>query len=160
MLCTILPLDMEAIMNNKHPGIFYIGTEEDLDVLDPKEYGICKAKAADIQYLNTHLVYEVTRKKRPPATSTISELISNYDLVLHSIASLSLQKVYKQGTDSMKFHNPPEHDTLGQNRFMGLQVHLRQRHMCGPPPLPCTRTRKWVCPSYMIPRKYPNPQLH
>ena len=66
---------------------------EILDELTPEQYGRRKEKAAYIQALNTRLFYDLIRQKRIPFTSTFVDIVSNYDLVVHSIASLSLQKV-------------------------------------------------------------------
>ena len=67
---------------------------ESLDGLTPKQYGIWKEKAADIQELNTRLFYDLIRKKIIPATSIFTDLVSNYDLVVDSIDSLSIHRVY------------------------------------------------------------------
>ena len=46
-------------MNNKHPRRIATSQAENLDVLAPEQYGIRKAKAADIQALNTRLFYDL-----------------------------------------------------------------------------------------------------
>ena len=66
---------------------------ETLYVIAPEQYGSLKSKAADIQALNTRLFYDLIGQKRIPATSILSYLVPNYDLVVHGIASLSLQRV-------------------------------------------------------------------
>ena len=42
---------------------------------------------------NTRLFYELIRQNKFPETSIFADLVSNYDLVVHSIAYLSLQRV-------------------------------------------------------------------
>ena len=64
---------------------------ENLEGLSPKQYGSQKSKASDIQALNTRLFYDLFRQKRTSVTSTFVDLVSNYDLVFHSIAYISLQ---------------------------------------------------------------------
>eukprot|EP00957_Ditylum_brightwellii_P172332 13119594-Ditylum_brightwellii.AAC.1 len=49
--------------------------------------------SADLQALNTRLFYNYVLLERVPATSIFIDLVSNYDLVVHSIASLALQQV-------------------------------------------------------------------
>eukprot|EP00957_Ditylum_brightwellii_P042355 3206893-Ditylum_brightwellii.AAC.1 len=58
-----------------------------------EQYDSCKNKATDIQALNTRLYYNFVLLERTPATSTFIDLVSNYDLVVHSIASIALQCV-------------------------------------------------------------------
>ena len=66
---------------------------EYLEGLAPDKYGSREAKVVDIKSLNTHLVYELIRLKRFPAISDFADLIYKYDLFLHSILSLSLQRL-------------------------------------------------------------------
>ena len=66
---------------------------ENLDRIAPEKYGIRKAKSVDTQSLNTRLFYDLIRQKRILETSILADLLSNYNLVVHSIASLTLQRV-------------------------------------------------------------------
>ena len=66
---------------------------EILDGIAPLKYGIRKAKSADIQALNTRLFYDLIRQEIIPARSIFADIISNYDLVVHSITLLPLQRV-------------------------------------------------------------------
>ena len=59
----------------------------------PEQYGTRKAKSVDIQALNTILLYDLIQQKRISATSIFADLVSNYELVVHSITPLSLQRV-------------------------------------------------------------------
>ena len=69
-----------------------MSTAEDFDALSPEQYGSIKAKVANISSFNTHLIYDLKRLKRIPSTSTFANLVSNYYIVVHSIASLSMQR--------------------------------------------------------------------
>ena len=66
---------------------------ENIDRLATEQYGIRKAKVADIQALHTRLIYDLIRQTVISDTSIFENFVSNYDLVFHSIASLSLQIV-------------------------------------------------------------------
>ena len=57
-----------------------------------EKYGLRKEKAADIYALNIRLFYDPTSLKRVPETITFADLVSNYNLLVHNIASLSLQQ--------------------------------------------------------------------
>eukprot|EP00957_Ditylum_brightwellii_P189877 14455162-Ditylum_brightwellii.AAC.1 len=57
-----------------------------------EQYGSRKNKSADIQARNIRLYYDYILLERTPATSAFIDLVSNYDLVVHSIASLALQR--------------------------------------------------------------------
>jgi hypothetical protein len=59
----------------------------------PEQYGSRRQKSADLQALNTRLYYDHILLRRIPATSVFIDLVSNYDLVVHNIASLALQRV-------------------------------------------------------------------
>ena len=64
---------------------------EILDGIAPLKYGIRKAKSADIQALNTRLFYDLIKQNRIQGTSIFAGIVSNYELVVHSNAYLSLQ---------------------------------------------------------------------
>ena len=66
---------------------------EELEGIAPEKYGSRKPKAADSQALNTRLFYDLVRQKKVTSTSVFADIISNYDLVLHRIASIDLQRV-------------------------------------------------------------------
>ena len=57
-----------------------------------EKYGLRKEKAAEIYALNIRLFYDPTSLKRVPETITFADLVSNYNLLVHSITSLSLQR--------------------------------------------------------------------
>ena len=58
---------------------------EELGALSPKQHVSRKPKSEDIQDLNTRLFYNIKILKRVPGTNTFADLVSNYDLVVHSI---------------------------------------------------------------------------
>eukprot|EP00957_Ditylum_brightwellii_P191519 14580899-Ditylum_brightwellii.AAC.1 len=65
---------------------------EKLNAIAPEQFRSRKRLSADLQVLNTWLFYDYVLLERVPATSTFIDLVSNYDLVVHSIASLALQR--------------------------------------------------------------------
>eukprot|EP00957_Ditylum_brightwellii_P154326 11744250-Ditylum_brightwellii.AAC.1 len=56
-----------------------------------EQYGSRKNQAADLQALNTCLFFDCVKLEHKSATSTFIDLVSNYSLVVHSIAVLALQ---------------------------------------------------------------------
>ena len=90
-LRTILIFDIEPNIHNKHLGRTATRRPKNINGLAPEQYGSRKAKAEDIQALITRLFYDLIRKQRIPDTSIFADLLSNYDLGVHSINSLSLQ---------------------------------------------------------------------
>ena len=56
----ILIFDIEANMHNKNIGKLTMKTSKYFKALAPEQYGSRKAKAADIQALNTRLFYKLT----------------------------------------------------------------------------------------------------
>ena len=81
-------------MHNKHLRRTTMSKAENLDGLAPEQYGICKSKAEYIQALNIRLFYYLIRPNITPATRIFVDLVSNCDMVVHSIASMPLQRVY------------------------------------------------------------------
>ena len=75
-------------MHNKHLRKISIIKAENLEVLSHKKYGIRKAKIADIQARNTRIFYDIIRQDITPSPSIFVDLVSNYDLLVHIIASL------------------------------------------------------------------------
>ena len=63
---------------------------EELGALAPEQNGSRKGKTLDTQSLNTELLYNLVRLKRVPETSIFTDLVSNYNILVHSIDSLSL----------------------------------------------------------------------
>ena len=80
-------------MHNMHLGRTATSQAENIDGLAPEKYGIWKSKSVDTQVLNTKLFYDLIRQVRNPSASIFADIVYNYNLVVHSIASLSLQRV-------------------------------------------------------------------
>ena len=83
--------DTKSNIHNKHLGRIAIIKSEELNALSPEQYGR-KKKEEDIQELNTSLLYYLIRLKRVPEITNFVDIIYNYDLVVHTIASLSLKR--------------------------------------------------------------------
>ena len=66
---------------------------EDIEGISPEQYGRITSKDADIQAFNTYLFYDLVIQKKVKSTSVFADIIYNYDLVVHIIASISLQRV-------------------------------------------------------------------
>ena len=62
-------------MHNKHLEWTAMSQATILDVISPEQYGSRKAKAADIQDLNTILFYGLIWQKRIPETSIFPDLV-------------------------------------------------------------------------------------
>ena len=88
----ILLFDIEENLHNKHLGKLSMIITEELGDLSPEQYVSRKWKAADTHPPNTRLFYNILRLKRVLATITFADLVSNKDLVVNSIVSLSLQR--------------------------------------------------------------------
>jgi len=80
-------------MHNKRLGREAMRRAERCGGVAREQFGSRKRKSADLQALNTRLFYDHILLQRTPATSVFIDLVSNYDLVTHSIASLALQRV-------------------------------------------------------------------
>ena len=89
----ILLFDVDANMHNKRLGRLLLQRAEECGGLAPEQYGSRKHKAADVQALNTRLFFDYVRLRRCHAVAEFIDLKSNYDLVVHSIASLCMQRV-------------------------------------------------------------------
>ena len=80
-------------MHNTHLGRIDMIQAKSLEVITPEQYGNQKVKDSVIQALKTRLFYNFTRKKKIPELSIFADLVSNYDLVAHSIDFLSIKRV-------------------------------------------------------------------
>ncbi len=89
----ILLFDIECNMHNKRLGRHAMKQAESLGAVAPEQYGSRKRLAADTQALNTRLFYDLVNLERSPAVACFADLVSNYDLVAHNIASICLQRV-------------------------------------------------------------------
>eukprot|EP00957_Ditylum_brightwellii_P131230 10008906-Ditylum_brightwellii.AAC.1 len=78
----ILLFDMEANIHNKRSGREAVEKAEKSGGIAPEQYGSRK-----------RLFYSYILLERTPTASTFIDLVSNYELAVHSIASLVLQRV-------------------------------------------------------------------
>eukprot|EP00957_Ditylum_brightwellii_P210043 15364506-Ditylum_brightwellii.AAC.2 len=88
-----LLFNLEANIQNKRLGKEVMQHAEEYPGLAIKQYGSRKFKSADLQVLNIRLFYNYALLKRTPTTRLFIDLVSNYDFVVHNIASLALQRV-------------------------------------------------------------------
>eukprot|EP00957_Ditylum_brightwellii_P083131 6320712-Ditylum_brightwellii.AAC.1 len=58
-----------------------------------EQFGGRVGHSPDLQSLNIRIFYDQIILQQKPASSTFIDLVSNYDLVTHSIGSLALQRV-------------------------------------------------------------------
>ena len=79
---------------------------EELGLLDPEEYGSRTTKAVYIQNFNTRIFYDLIRLNIFLAKNTFADLILNYDLVVHNIASIYLQRA-NISKESINALSPP-----------------------------------------------------
>ena len=89
----VLLFDKEANRKNKHIGRMAMIQSKNLDKIAPEkiwEPGIQRRRHPRTQY---QTILWSHQKKIIPATSIFTNLVSNYDLEVHSIASISLQRV-------------------------------------------------------------------
>eukprot|EP00957_Ditylum_brightwellii_P022700 1712325-Ditylum_brightwellii.AAC.1 len=80
-------------MHNKRLGQEAMRRAEIMHGIAPEQFGSRREKSADLQALNTRLFYDYTLLKKHPDTSLFIDLVSNYDLVVHSIATLAMRRV-------------------------------------------------------------------
>ena len=103
-------------MCNKKLGRTSTSQDESLDGLSAEQYDSRKATASDIQALNTILFYDLTRQKIITATSIFADNVSNYDLLVHSIASLYLQTTI---THTMHLHYSQKYESISKKGLWG-----------------------------------------
>eukprot|EP00957_Ditylum_brightwellii_P064703 4910695-Ditylum_brightwellii.AAC.1 len=89
----ILLFGIECNMHNKQLGREAMKRAEIMHGVTPEQFGSRRKKSADLQALNTRLFYDYTLLKKHPGTSLYIDLVSNYDLVVHSIATLAIRWV-------------------------------------------------------------------
>eukprot|EP00957_Ditylum_brightwellii_P031644 2400093-Ditylum_brightwellii.AAC.1 len=80
-------------MHNKRLGRGAMRRAEACGGVAPEQFGSRRYKLADLQALNTRLFYDHVLLQKIPSTSVFIDLVSNYNLVVHNIASLALQRV-------------------------------------------------------------------
>eukprot|EP00957_Ditylum_brightwellii_P143658 10945132-Ditylum_brightwellii.AAC.1 len=80
-------------MHNKRLGREAMRRAEIIHGVAPEQFGSRRKKSAYLQALNTRLFYNYTLLKKHPCTSLFIDLVSNYDLVVYSIATLAMRRV-------------------------------------------------------------------
>eukprot|EP00957_Ditylum_brightwellii_P125082 9534376-Ditylum_brightwellii.AAC.1 len=59
----------------------------------PVQFRSRRKKSEDLQVLSTRLFYDYTLLQKHPGTSLFIDLVSEYDLIVHSIATLAMRRV-------------------------------------------------------------------
>eukprot|EP00957_Ditylum_brightwellii_P179638 13684293-Ditylum_brightwellii.AAC.1 len=80
-------------MHNKRLGRDTMRRAEACGGVAPEQFGSRCYKSVDLQALNTRLFYYHVLLQKIPSTSVFIDLVTNYDFVVHNIASLALQRV-------------------------------------------------------------------
>eukprot|EP00957_Ditylum_brightwellii_P047340 3596844-Ditylum_brightwellii.AAC.1 len=89
----ILLFGIEANMHNKMLSKDAMRRAEACGGVASEQFGSQRNKSAGLHALNAHLFYDHVLLQKIPSTSVFIDLVSNYDLVVHNIASLALQRV-------------------------------------------------------------------
>jgi Reverse transcriptase (RNA-dependent DNA polymerase) len=92
-LRTILLFDVQFNGNNKLLGRRMMTFAEELNLIAPEQYGSRKHKSAMHQCMNKRLTFDLWRQLKWPAAMSMSDLKSCYDRIVHSIASLAMQRI-------------------------------------------------------------------
>ena len=92
-LRTILLFEADFHMNNKKLGRDSQRHAEELNVLADEQFGSRKRMAPPDQSLNRRLLHEIHRQRCQPYAVCSNDAKSCYDRIVHSIASLSMQRV-------------------------------------------------------------------
>ena len=88
----ILLFEVDCNMANKRIGRVMMEMAERNDGLSKEQYGSRKDHSAGIQALNHCLAFDLLRLERRNGVDTAVDLRSCYDLIVHSAASLSMQR--------------------------------------------------------------------
>ena len=88
----ILLFEVDCNMANKRIGRVMMEMAERNGSLSPEQYGSRKDHSAGIQALNHCLAFDLLRLERRNGIDTAVDLRSCYDLIVHSAASLSMQR--------------------------------------------------------------------
>jgi hypothetical protein len=80
-------------MNNKILGREIMAHAERQGLVAPEQYGSRKKRSAIAHALNKQLAYSLVRVLRSPAAMCSNDAQGCYDRIVHSVASLSLQRV-------------------------------------------------------------------
>eukprot|EP00957_Ditylum_brightwellii_P116243 8866967-Ditylum_brightwellii.AAC.1 len=90
-LCPILLFDIKCNMHSKCLGRYGMSCGKIFGGIAPEQYCGCINHTPELQALNQRMFYNQVLLNRTPVTSTFIDLVSNYDLVVHSIALMAYQ---------------------------------------------------------------------
>ena len=91
-LRTILLYEADYNFNNKVLGRRMMSTAEKLSILAPEQYGSRKRMTAILCALNKRLMFDLLRQTKRPAGICSCDLHSCYDRIVHSFASIAMQR--------------------------------------------------------------------
>ena len=92
-LRTIQLLQAESNFNNKKVGRDTMQTAEANKLIPREQYGSRKQKQAILHAVNKRLLYDITHYQRRPAALCSNDAKSCYDRIIHSVASMALQRL-------------------------------------------------------------------
>ena len=125
----ILLFDIEANMHNKHLGRIAMSQSEIIDVIDREHYRIRKAKAVDIQALNTRLFCNLIWQKNPSENNFLWPSFELWPCGTQYCSPFTSKVWCSQGDHTLHLHDAPKHVSLSKNGIWELQIHLRSRHL-------------------------------
>ena len=91
-LRTILLYEADYNFNNKVLGRRMMEHAENNNILAPEQYGSRKNKTAIECALNKRLIFDILRQTKRPAGICSCDLKSCYDRIIHSFASIAMQR--------------------------------------------------------------------
>lgn len=136
-LHTICLFEADNNFNNKILGRNIINTMEANDLIPKEQYGSRKGKKAILHAVNKKLLYDNVHLQRKPAILCSNDAKSNYDRILHSIASITCEWL----------GIPPQPITCMLTTIQELEHHIRTAYgtstssMCNLLPIPL----QYVC---------------
>lgn len=92
-LRTIVLKEADSNMNNKILGREAIRVAEKYNLLPEEQYGSRPGKSAIDHAVHKRIWYDIVRQTRQPAYMISNDAKSNYDRILHTIASLAYKRI-------------------------------------------------------------------
>ena len=92
-LRTILLYEADFNYMNKFLGRHMLAQAEQYNLMAPEQYGSRKQHRAIDQALNKRISFDILRQQRQPGALCSNDAKSCYDRIVHSVASISLQRV-------------------------------------------------------------------
>ena len=92
-LRAILLYEADFNQNNKKIGREMMYTAEDLQAIAPEQFGSRSGLTSIDHSLNKRLTYDIIRQKKRPSAVCSNDAKSCYDRIVHSVASLAMQRV-------------------------------------------------------------------